>query len=521
MPGNPLRNVLSYLRRVAEPAGESDDAALVERFVTKRDEAAFDALVLRHGPLVLGACRRILNDANDVDDVFQATFVVLARKAGAIRQRASVGAWLYGVAGRIARRARAQAERRRLQESQAVPSPASDPEAERAWRELRPVLDEELSALPEKYRLPLVLCYLEGKTWDEAARALGWPRGSMARRLEKGCDLLRARLSKRGVALPAAGLSAVLAPAALSAAVPAALHEDAVRHAIGGVVLTASLTPLVEGELRHMALIKLKYAVGITLTLGILVTGAGLTLLRNPTAAAPAVPELKKEIIELPADPKAVVFSLDQTGGIPRPRKGTDPWVAVHADGKVVIRNVFAGTVTAEGKVKPEDLQDLLRFLIKDQGFFEVDLAKAPRHLPPPPDSGHLTVRLNAGGKVRELSIALDGPNAKDTAEHHRVRAIHDRALLVPRIVAAGGFDAVRKALEQANAALKKKAPVEKPFAVEDLITVTMREGSTDIQFLRYDPLAAGASARTFIRAIVQRPEKGDASVDLGGRLGE
>src|SRR5579859_3952745 len=140
MSSNPLQTVLSYVRRVAVPGGgDSPDGVLLERFLASRDESAFEALVRRHGPLVLGACRRLLADPNDADDVFQATFVVLARKAGAIRNRASVGAWLYGVAYRIARRAKARAERRRIEESQAVIATSSDPADLRAWHELRPV----------------------------------------------------------------------------------------------------------------------------------------------------------------------------------------------------------------------------------------------------------------------------------------------------------------------------------------------------------------------------------------------
>ena len=199
---------------------DTEDGVLLERFVATRDEEAFAALVRRHGQLVHGACRRLLEDPNDADDVFQATFVVLARKAGSIRKRGAVGPWLYGVAYRIGRRLAVRSKRRRVKESQVVSTPPIDPAAELVRAELPAVLEEELNTLPEKYRLPLVLCYLEGQTWEEAARALGWPTGSMTRRLEKARTLLAARLTSRGLALSSAALATVLTTSNLSAEVP-------------------------------------------------------------------------------------------------------------------------------------------------------------------------------------------------------------------------------------------------------------------------------------------------------------
>jgi len=186
------------------------DATLLERFVTRREEAAFAALVQRHGPLVLGVCRRVLRNPHDAEDVFQATFLVLARKAVRIPWQTSVSKWLYVVAQRLALHARAALLRRQNRERPAVPHgerqplaeeshPQADPMAEIARRELRQVLDDELYHLPEKYRTPLVLCYLEGKTNEEAARELGWPTGSMSRRLERARALLRQRLIRRGL----------------------------------------------------------------------------------------------------------------------------------------------------------------------------------------------------------------------------------------------------------------------------------------------------------------------------------
>ncbi len=199
------------------------DAMLLERFVNRREEAAFVTLVERHGALVEGVCRRVLRDDHDVEDVYQATFLVLARKASCVHWRGSVGGWLRAVAHRLAMHARADLGRRRTRESltstleQSTPRhgdpegsrfglpeqyhPLVDPSVELESRDLRGLIEDELRQMPEKYRAPVVLCDLEGKTHQEAARALGWPAGSMSRRLERARVLLRQRLSDRGVSL--------------------------------------------------------------------------------------------------------------------------------------------------------------------------------------------------------------------------------------------------------------------------------------------------------------------------------
>jgi RNA polymerase sigma factor (sigma-70 family) len=192
-------------RAVPGPQGaEPSDAELLERFGCDGDESAFEAVVERYGPMVMGACRRVLGDAQEAEDAFQATFLLLVRRARALKRPDLLGNWLYGAALRIARKARARAARRAERE-QAVPTtppPAPDPMLEASWRELCLRLDEELQGLPGKYRAPLVLCYLEGLTNEEAARRLGWPSGSISYRLARGRELLRQRLSRRFPAAP-------------------------------------------------------------------------------------------------------------------------------------------------------------------------------------------------------------------------------------------------------------------------------------------------------------------------------
>jgi RNA polymerase sigma factor (sigma-70 family) len=207
-PQSSLERVCPSLR--SAPAGGVTDADLLERFVTNQDEAAFELLVWRHGPLVLGTCRRVLGNAHDAEDAFQATFFALARKAGSIGCRESVSGWLYKVAYRVALRARTtQARRQRegpLHEEPAAPT-TLEPAELLAWRELQPVLDAQIDRLPEKYRTVFILCYLEGKTNEEAARELGCPKGTVLSRLSRARDHLRKWLGQRGVALAAAPLA--------------------------------------------------------------------------------------------------------------------------------------------------------------------------------------------------------------------------------------------------------------------------------------------------------------------------
>jgi RNA polymerase sigma factor (sigma-70 family) len=180
-------------------AETSSDAQLLRRFAQHRDEAAFAALVERHGPLVLAACRRVLGTVQDAEDAFQATFLVLARKAATIRDPNLLGNWLYGVASRIARKARASLNRRRRHEKRARLLSLSQAPPAVESNDLRPLLDQELSRLPERHRAAVGLCYLEGKSNAEAARLLRCPTGTVKGRLARARELLRRRLVRRGL----------------------------------------------------------------------------------------------------------------------------------------------------------------------------------------------------------------------------------------------------------------------------------------------------------------------------------
>jgi RNA polymerase sigma factor (sigma-70 family) len=284
-----LRQVVQHLCRVVDPLrdGQLSDAELLQRWVSQRDEAAFEVLVWRHGALVWNTCRRLLRSTADAEDTFQATFLALVGKGASIGSGASVGGWLYTVAYRAALRARAEAARRTGQDQalEDVPAPASSAE-EVVWRDLRPVLDEEVNRLPAKYREPFVLCCLEGKTNAEAARQLGCPTGTLVTRLARARQRLRRRLTGRGLTLAAGPLAAVFASEA-EAAVPAALMAGTVR-ALAGQAVSARVAGLTAGVLRALALTRLKPAVALLLA-GLVLAFAG-TLTFQALAGPPARP---------------------------------------------------------------------------------------------------------------------------------------------------------------------------------------------------------------------------------------
>ncbi len=276
MTGHAFRNVVRTIRRIAGPPAErgNEDRQLLEDFLARRDEVAFEALLRRHGPMVLGVCRRLLRDPHDSEDAFQATFLVLLRKASSLRNREVLANWLYGVAYRTALKARGSRARRQAHERPAIEEHAAVADSDAVDRaELQEVLDEELKRLPAKYRLPVILCYLQGVTFAEAARQLGWPAGTVSGRLARARDLLRARLSRRGVTLAPAAVGAVLAQEAAAVPAPLALAtlQTALAFTTAGAAMSPAVTTLTEGVLQAMFLTKVKIAVVILLAAG----GAG------------------------------------------------------------------------------------------------------------------------------------------------------------------------------------------------------------------------------------------------------
>jgi RNA polymerase sigma factor (sigma-70 family) len=276
--GTILRHIRSML--VTEATRDMSDGDLLGRFVAGREQHAFAALMQRHAALVWSVCRRILPHEHDTEDAFQATFLVLARKADSIRKGGSVGSWLFGVAHRIAMKAKQAAARRLARESRAETSTPAQPVTEAALRELQGRLDAEVERLPEKYRAPFVLCCLEGKSRSEAAAALGWNISTLSTRLTRARGQLQRRLARRGVRLSAALAALALAESAMGAGVPARL----VSTTLNGVLLSAAGAPvtgvvspqaaaLAKGLLHSMFLGKLKVTIAFLLALTVVVGG--------------------------------------------------------------------------------------------------------------------------------------------------------------------------------------------------------------------------------------------------------
>jgi RNA polymerase sigma factor (sigma-70 family) len=282
--------VLRQLHRLLGTSGveELNDGQLLERFCAHGDEAAFATLVRRHGPMVLGVCRRLLGHA-DADDAFQATFVVLFRRARALERRSSLAGFLYTVAYHVALRARAASVRRRSQERQVADMPRAECRAEEVWRDLQPVLDDELNRLPDKYREPVLLCYVQGQTNEEAARLLRLPVGTVKSRLARARDLLKGRLSRRGITLATGVLAAVLAERA-SAAVPNRLLGTTIHTTLlvaAGPVAgpPAPAVALAEGVLKAMFATRLKIATAAVLAGAVLAVGIGIGVCTRPALA--------------------------------------------------------------------------------------------------------------------------------------------------------------------------------------------------------------------------------------------
>src|SRR5262245_8703624 len=278
-----MKAVLTYVRRTAvQPSGASD-GQLLEAFVARRDDAAFMALVRRHGAMVLSVARRVLGHVQDAEDTFQATFLVLAKRAASIQRRELLGNWLYGVAYRTALEARRLESRRRASEMQVsvMPEPAVCPPE--AGRELPALVDQELARLPDKYRIPIVLCDLEGRSRKDVARRLGIPEGTLSSRLATARQRLARRLTQRGVTLSAGAVAVALTQSAAAAAPCAALVGSTVRAAVlvsagapcAGAVSTKALA-LLNGVVHAMFLTKLKNAALVVVAICLL--GVGLSM---------------------------------------------------------------------------------------------------------------------------------------------------------------------------------------------------------------------------------------------------
>jgi RNA polymerase sigma factor (sigma-70 family) len=294
MPDGEMHAVVEFIHGlvVAPDLASQTDNALLKRFLADRDENAFEALVRRHGPMVLALCRRILHDPQDAEDAFQAAFLVLVRKAASIARPELLGNWLYGVASRTARAARAAAEKRRVKEAEALPR--EQPAQESPWQELQPVLDRELNRLPARYRIPLVLCHLEEKSRQEAARTLGVPEGTLSSRLARGRALLARRLTRRCPSVAGEVLLAGLGKPAIAASLAQATTRAGMAVLEGQPIHTglvsAQVALLSQGMLRSMFMTKVKVTAAVLCLATLLACAVGAAVSRGfgPEGDSPA-----------------------------------------------------------------------------------------------------------------------------------------------------------------------------------------------------------------------------------------
>jgi RNA polymerase sigma factor (sigma-70 family) len=313
-------DVLHYLRKTCDTSAARDlsDAVLLQRFLNIHDQAAFAILVQRHGPMVLAVCQRHLADPHAAEDAFQATFLVLVRRAGAIRKPGSLASWLHGVARHVAARARARFSAAQQRERRFEAMPQNQPLDELTWHELRGVLDEEIGRLPECCRAPVVLCYLEGKSYDEAARELGCPKSSLASRLGRARTLLRGQLGRRGIALSIPALAAAQYGRAAAGPITAAMTLSTVRAAAGAVAgrisssLSVTAVALADETVTAMQVGRTSWA-AVVLMLGLVLAGAGLAAYGaaengGATSLPPTATQIEPQAGNKKDQPRADVF---------------------------------------------------------------------------------------------------------------------------------------------------------------------------------------------------------------------
>jgi RNA polymerase sigma factor (sigma-70 family) len=432
--GTPSAILRRFLRVAEQKRADQSDRDLLECFVTKKDEAAFAALMERHARLVFGVCRSVLNQEQDAEDAFQAAFLVLVHMASSIRKQESLASWLHGVALRTALKARRAMNTRRRKEPQAGTRTPEQPASEAAFRELQAILHEEVGRLTEKYRAPFVLCCLEGKSRVEAAQELGWKEGTVASRVAQARKLLESRLLQRGVALPAALTAAALAPADASAAVLAALSSVVARgaaaFAAGNVPesVSAGVVTLAQGVIQAMFVTKLKLITGIVLALALVLSGGGLLAYtarqsqeRDPATVAPP-----KEVAE-----------EKRTDALPPKAQEEKPALAapaVNTDGEEGIIKEVGEKVPFNGTILVQRAKqgDIVYHVSKDTVIIHANLQKAA------------AADLKVGQRVR---VQFSGPVAKSKPPQAEADQIVILGPLAPERLAGGAENSLESPL--------------------------------------------------------------------------
>jgi RNA polymerase sigma factor (sigma-70 family) len=375
MAATQMYEVIQYLRRAVllQHGADRTDGRLLEDYISRGDQGAVAALVRRHGPMVWGVCRRLLRNYHDAEDAFQATFLILVRKAASLASPELLANWLYGVAHQTALKARVTAARRKEREGQVTEMPEPVVAEQDLWHDLQPLLDAELSRLPDKYRAVVVLCDLQGKTRREAARQLQWPEGTVAGRLMRARAMLAKRLAQRGVALSAGVLATVLSEKALSAGVPTLIlcsTSKAVTlveagNAVASGMISMNVAALTEGVLRTMFVNKIKAGLSVLLVLAVCLCGIGTAvgLGQQEGSTKKVDAEAKK------TDPKATVDKMQER------LQGTWKCVSYHCGG---VKSEPDMTLTIKG----DTWENKLDGRVTQSGTYKfVDLNTSPRQI--------------------------------------------------------------------------------------------------------------------------------------------
>jgi RNA polymerase sigma factor (sigma-70 family) len=454
-----LDGLIGRLREVVarEESGALPDGELLRRWVQQRDQGAFELLVWRHGRLVLSVCRRLLGNGPDVEDAFQATFLVLVRKAGGISRGQALASWLHAVAYRIALQARARKGRNEPIASDHLDLIEAPCENEVEAREARAVIDEEVRRLPEKYRLPFVLCYLEGRTNEEAARELGRPVGTIASRLARARDRLHARLVRRGLTPSAGllgpGLSSLLPGQLVGPTVHAALAVSARQTAEG--VVSAPVIALMEGALRAMLYAKVKTVFAFVLSVAVLGVGgvAGYrTVSAQPGREGPGpgtrtvgsaspqnkIEQLKKQLDEAQARVKELQKALDDLVAATKAQPRSGMGGGFGSTGGGLGMGGFSGFGGGRGTGS----------MSGTSSAFGSSMGMAPRTRPRD-EAEVMQARVDV--KKAEMSIA------KIAAERAKKRLARMRGLGANRAISADELDAAGADAETTNAQLQVK----------------------------------------------------------------
>jgi RNA polymerase sigma-70 factor (ECF subfamily) len=416
--------------------GTDDDAALLERFVRGREEEVFAAILRRHGPMVFAVCRRALGNEHDVEDAFQATFLVLARKAASIGVPARLGNWLYGVAYRTAIKARSMNRQRRARE-QGAGTRAAAGGPDEALQHLRSLLDEELNRLPEQYRTAIVLCDLQGQPIKATAKALGWAQGTLASRLARGRELLRKRLVRRTGEVAQAAPAALLTQAASGATIPPLLIPSTLQGALScgvgpsgaGATSSTGALSLAKGVLRSMLFTKLKLMAGalaMTVFLGFVLSGVAGGLGQAPSP--PGGPEKATAGTSLPG---AADKAEDEADKEVKLLQGEWKFVAVESDGKSTRDEVlqrmkwtFKGTELISHNADGSE----------SKSTFKIAPGKAPKEIDLTALDGDLKDKTTEGIYELEggrLKVCLRDPKGKETGRPKKFDSTGSSGLLL------------------------------------------------------------------------------------------